>query len=285
MNNPPCILVRGIGDVGSAVALVLFRAGMAAALHDDPLPTAHRRGMAFTDAVFDGVAVLDGVSARRVGGNRELLALLMERDAVAVFTDSFDDVLSRVRWDVLVDARMRKRSVPENQRGLASLTVGLGPNFVAGQNVDVAVETSWERLGYIVRSGPTLVLAGEPRAINGVGRQRIVYAPEPGTFRTDRWIGDLVAAGDVVAEIGCTRLVAPLAGALRGLTRSGVTVERRTKVVEVDPRGRQAIVTGVGERPRRIGEAVCALIRQHLSAAGNGDERRAIEELSRMESA
>ncbi len=59
-------LVRGAGDVGSAVAHALFRAGHAVVIHDDPAPTAHRRRMAFVDSVFDGSATLDGVTARRV---------------------------------------------------------------------------------------------------------------------------------------------------------------------------------------------------------------------------
>jgi 2-polyprenyl-6-methoxyphenol hydroxylase-like FAD-dependent oxidoreductase len=46
------VLVRGAGDVGSAVATVLFRAGYAVALHDEPAPAAPRRGMAFADAVL-----------------------------------------------------------------------------------------------------------------------------------------------------------------------------------------------------------------------------------------
>ena len=55
------VLVRGAGDVGSAVAVLLYRAGYAVALHDAPQPVTPRRGMAFTDAVFDGSATLDGV--------------------------------------------------------------------------------------------------------------------------------------------------------------------------------------------------------------------------------
>jgi xanthine dehydrogenase accessory factor len=56
------VLVRGVGDVGSAVAAVLFRAGYAVVLHDEPAPATPRRGMAFADAVFDGTAALDGLT-------------------------------------------------------------------------------------------------------------------------------------------------------------------------------------------------------------------------------
>jgi xanthine dehydrogenase accessory factor len=103
----------------------------------------------------------------------------------------------------LVDARMRKRAVPEKQRGLAPLTVGLGPNFVAGDTVDLAIETMWgDRLGKVIEAGATLPLAGEPRPIGGVGRARFVYAPEAGRFVTGARIGDQVEQGAVVATVG-----------------------------------------------------------------------------------
>jgi xanthine dehydrogenase accessory factor len=59
------VLVRGSGDIGSAVAHHLFREGHAVVIHDDPQPTTSRRGMAFTDAVFDGHAALEGLRAVR----------------------------------------------------------------------------------------------------------------------------------------------------------------------------------------------------------------------------
>ena len=264
--------------MGSAVALNLFQAGMAVAIHDGPSPSAHRRGMAFVDAMFDGAAVLEGVLAKRVGDVGELRTLLPRCGSIAVTADPFDDVLGAVRWDVLVDAQMRKRSTPEWQRGLALLTIGLGPNFVAGTHVDVAVETSWDRLGTVVWSGPTLALAGEPRPIAGAGRERLVYAPAPGVFRTHRCIGDRVDAGDVVAGIDGLLLKAPLSGVLRGLTRDGVAVDRGTKVIEVDPRGDAAKVLGVAERPRRIGETVRSVIHQRISNPSHLEKKRAAGE-------
>ena len=58
-------IVRGTGDVGSAVAHVLFRAGYRVILHDDPEPAHLRRGMAFADALFDGIARLDNLLGKR----------------------------------------------------------------------------------------------------------------------------------------------------------------------------------------------------------------------------
>lgn len=261
MTDRSRVLVRGTGDVGSAVAVLLYRAGYAVALHDEPTTTTPRRGMAFANAVFDGWATLDGLTAVRVKTSAELRHALSIGDAVPVAVTSFDVAIGATSWSALIDARMRKRAVPEGQRGLAPLTVGLGPNFTAGDTVDLAIETMWgDRLGSIIEAGSTLPLAGEPRPIGGVGRPRFVYAPEAGRFITGARIGDRVEEGAVIATIGSLALRAPIGGVLRGLTHSGVYVAARTRVIEVDPRGDPAGVFGLGERPRRIAEGVLTAV-------------------------
>jgi xanthine dehydrogenase accessory factor len=251
------VLVRGAGDVGSAIAVVLYRAGYAVALHDEPTTSTSRRGMAFADAIFDGWANLDSLAALRAETPAELRHALNLGDAIPVAVTSFSDAIEAESWAALIDARMRKRAVPEGQRGLAPLTIGLGPNFVAGENVDIAIETMWgDRLGEVIEAGSAAALTGEPRPIGGAARERFVYAPETGCFITSARIGDRVEEGAIVATIGSLALRAPIGGVIRGLTRSGVEVATRTKVIEVDPRGDPAGVFGLGERPRRIAEGV-----------------------------
>jgi xanthine dehydrogenase accessory factor len=263
------ILIRGVGDVGSAVAHRLFLAGHEVMLHDDPQPTAARRGMAFTDAVFDGRSELDGVAAVRVDSLDSLPDLLAAHDVIAVSVADLAAVLAAAPPDVLVDARMRKRARPEPQRGLAKLAIGLGPSFVPGETTDVVVETSWgPALGRVLTTTPALPLRGEPRPIAGHARDRFVYAPHAGVFRTTLGIGDRVGVGQVVARIGSTDLTAPLAGALRGLTRDGAPVTAGTKVIEVDPRGPAGVVRGIGERPARIADGVLAAIRTWAERCG-----------------
>lgn len=257
--RPPCCLVRGIGDVGSAIAHRLRGAGHHVAIHDSPTPTVHRRGMAFADAVFDGSAILDGREAQRIDTVADIPRALAGA-AIPVHVGPFDILLAAAAWDVLVDARLRKRSTPEDQRGQARLAIGLGPGFVAGANCDVAIETSWENLGQVIANGGTAALAGEPRSILGQARERLVYAPVAGVFVTSRCIGDLVRTGEPIAAIGDRTLAAPLDGAIRGLTRSGVAVEPGTKVIEIDPRGRAGRWSGLGERPARIAAAVLGIV-------------------------
>ncbi len=251
------VLIRGSGDVGSAVAALLLRDGHEVVIHDVARPAAPRRGMAFADAIFVGACELDGIRARRAE-----LAELGEgrRDEVLVCIEpSLGEVLAALLPDVLVDARMRKRAQPETQRGLAPLTIGLGPNFVAGETVDLAIETQWgDDLGALVAEGPTKPLGGEPRAFDGHARDRFVYAPVGGVLRTGAQIAQRVTAGETVATIDDEPLRAPLDGILRGLVHDGVPVAAGAKVVEVDPRGDLTKVYGIGPRPRRIAEGVLA---------------------------
>ena len=276
------MLVRGIGDIGSAVSHRLFGAGHRVVIHDVPAPAAARRGMAFTDAIFDGSAVLEGVTCRRVeqlpelaeasGGSGELLP--RESRWIAATTLPLEEVVASLRPAVLVDARMRKRAVPEPQRHLAALTIGLGPNFVAGETTDLVVETSWgERLGTILTEGSPAPLAGEPRTYGGHARDRFVYAPGPGTFRTTAVIGERVKAGQVVATLDGVGLAAPLDGILRGLTHDGVVVEQGAKCIEVDPRGDIRHVTGIGERPGAIGDAVVRAVLESRAPRAPGHPR------------
>jgi xanthine dehydrogenase accessory factor len=265
----PVVLVRGSGDVGSAVAVVLHRAGYGVAIHEIAAPFAPRRGMAFADAVFDGSCELDGVTARRVDDVVALGAALAAGAEIAVTTAPIEAVVGALSPAVLVDARMRKRARPESQLQLAPLTIGLGPNVVAGETTHLAIETQWgDHLGDVLREGATRALGGEPRSFEGHARDRFVYAPVAGVLRTSAEIGQRVVTGEVVATIGEEELRAPLDGILRGLTHDGVPVEQGTKVVEVDPRGDVSKVVGLGPRPLRIGEGVLAAIEQESATRG-----------------
>lgn len=217
--------------------------------------------MAFTDAFFEATCVLEGMLAKRASGAANLGRMLACGGALPVTDAPFGEVLDAVAPDILIDACMHKHGTPEPVRGLAPLAIGLGPGFVAGDNADLVVETSWgEALGQVIRSGGALDYSGEPRPLGGHGRERYVYAGRGGIFRTERAIGDRVREGDVVARLDESAVVAPLSGILRGLTHDGASVTAGTKVLEVDPRCDPARAFGVGERPDRIAAGVVGAV-------------------------
>ncbi len=257
------ILVRGSGDIGSAVAHALFNATYAVVIHDSAQPTATRRRMAFCDAIFDGSAVFEGVRARLLDVLSQINSCLAAHELVPIVTLDISSVLDALRPEVLVDARMRKHDQPEIQISFAPFTIGLGPNFIAGETVHAAVETGWnEGLGQVIWQGTPRPLEGEPQNIAGHARDRYVYAPAAGVFRTTSLIGDMVVAGQEIAHIGEFSLQALIGGVLRGLTHDGVPVTKKAKVIEVDPRGDPAKIQGIAERSGRIARGVLEAVHQ-----------------------
>lgn len=264
-------LVRGSGDIASAVAHALFTAGYGVVVHDVPAPTCPRRGRAFVDALFDGHSRLEGVEARLAGDLASLARIVDGGELIGITAVDFEAVLGALRPVVLVDARMRKRQVPEGQRGLAPLTIGLGPNFVAGETTDLVVETAWGAcLGEVIFRGPPLPFTGEPRAIAGHARERYAYAPVAGRFETAGALGAPVLRGHELARIGEIVVRAPLDGVVVGLTRSGVAVPVGAKILEVDPRPDPALAYGIGERAGTIARGVLSIVaakhRRHREA-------------------
>lgn len=244
------VLIRGIGAAGSAIAHTLFCSGYLVVLHDSPRPTHIRRGTAFVDAAFDGDAWLEGVRARRVTNLASLERTLLGREAIPVYTGNYQLVLSALRPDVLIDARMRFRDGVECQRGLAPLVIGVGPGFVAGEHVTCAIETVRSDPGRIVLSGPTRAEASNSGRVGS--RCLLVHAPKAGVFSTTFDVGDRVNAGELVACVDTEELRSPLTGVLSGLTYNGVTVRARATVIEIDPRSSVEPICRVEERHRRI---------------------------------
>ena len=262
LNKMLRILVRGSGDVGSAVAHFLFLAGYGVVIHDSTQPSTTRRRMAFADAIFDGESILDGVESKRINALPLLRGLLIEHKIIPIVTKDLHEILETLQPHILIDARMRKHSLPESQVHVAALTIGLGPNFVAGETTHLVIETArGDSLGRIIERGSASPLQGEPREIEGHARDRYVYAPVAGKFYTTHQIGDNVAAGQEVARIDSTPLFAPIAGILRGLTHTNVPVNLKTKVIEIDPRIENAQITGIAKRPARIAQGVLQAVR------------------------
>jgi xanthine dehydrogenase accessory factor len=265
LKSLPVVVVRGCGDVGSAVAHALYLQGADVIVSDEPAPAHPRRGMAFTDGFFETQAELEGVLARRAP---EVVARA-DDDPVWLSDRPLDELLRTTRVDVFVDARMRKHSLPADQRGVAPTVVGLGPGFDTHRNCDLAIETAWgDSLGRVVADGGTSHQGGEPRVLGGAGRERFFYAHDEGTWHTGLHIGEAVEQGQIVGRLGDADVRSPLGGVLRGLSHDGARVAPQRKIVEVDPRI-DARVTGLGERPRAIAQGVL----QALDLAARGHQR------------
>jgi xanthine dehydrogenase accessory factor len=250
------VLIIGGGDIGSAVAHILFDCGLKVVICERQRSSHARRGMAFTDSLFDGRSTLAGVDARLEADLPGILARWEAGDAIPITTTPEALLAAAMRFDVVVDATMRRDHEPPDQRALTDLFIGLGPGYEPGRNCHVAIETQWGlSMGSVLRDRSAAVRSGGPRALAGVTRERFAVAPCSGKWHTTAALGQALRAGDPVGQLGGHLILAPISGHLRGLSRDGVEVMAGQRLLEVDPRPMPEI-NGLGERPLAIAAGV-----------------------------
>jgi xanthine dehydrogenase accessory factor len=265
----PRILVVGGGDVGSAVAHLLFQRGAQVLIAERQQSPHARRGMAFTDALYDGRATLQGVSACHVADVAAVQGCWSSAACIPIVTLAESLLTAAIQFDVVIDATMRRDAVRADLRGMAPCAIGLGPGYVPGLNCHIAIETQWgAAMGQVLRDRPAADRSGGPRALDGVTRERFIAAPSSGTWRTDAVLGQPVTAGESVGHLAGESLRAPITGHLRGLTRNGVEVSAGQRLVEVDPRAVPE-TAGLGERPVAIALGVASALHAWLLAPGD----------------
>lgn len=260
----PLVVILGTNEIASAIAVYLRCAGRDVVLAYDPFPPVVRRGMAFHDVLFGDCRVIDSIEGVRTESTREIAAALTSPDRVAVTALHLSDLLLIRPLEVLVDARMQKHRVTPDLRSVARVTVGLGPHFRVGMNCDIAVETKPACNGHVVTAGSTDDADGISSRLGGVGPERFVYSDRAGRWHTPVDIGFRTFSRFVLGHLDGRPVCAPLDGTVRGIVRDGLQVPEGVKIVEIDPRGREAKWTGIDDRGRGIAEASVKAIRIKL---------------------
>jgi len=254
------IIMKGAGEMASGIACRLHRSGFCRLLMlETSFPMAVRREVSFCEAVHDGQKAVEGIEAVRIDDGAGP-AQAWERGMIAVMIDPNGDTVRRLQPDILIDATIAKRNLGTAITD-APLVIALGPGFTAGTDCHVVVETNrGHNLGRVITAGQAEADTGIPGNIGGFTRERVLRAQADALFTTDRKIGDRVAKGEVIGQVGCEAVIAPIDGVLRGLIRPGSRVTTGLKIGDIDPRGDAAYCHTVSEKARALGGSVLEAI-------------------------
>jgi len=253
------VLIRGGGDLAGGVAVRLHHSGFEVMITELPKPLVVRRTVSFAEAVTDGSKEVEGISAVMIQNPGEVKDLLRVGN-IPVLVDPELACLKEVRPDVVVDARMRKKP-PAEGKELATLVIGLGPGFIAGENCHAVIETNrGHNLGRVIWAGPPQEDTGVPGMVHGFAAERVLRSPEDGKLVTGATIGDHVKNSAVIALVGSQAVLAPFDGVLRGLIKPGSQVTKGMKIGDVDPRDDPSICSLVSDKSRAIGGGVLEAI-------------------------
>lgn len=237
--NENLILVRGGGDLATGTIYKLRQCGFDVLVLETENPSAIRRNVAFSEAVYQGSQTVEGMTCLLANSVAQARACLKE-GTLTMLIDPAGDCVETVRPLAVVDAILAKKNLG-TRRNMAPITVALGPGFTAGVDVDAVVETKrGHNLGKVRYSGSAAPNTGVPGIIGGYGKERVIHSPAAGILRNVAKITDTVTQGQTIAfvetEDGEVPVQASLTGLLRGLIRDGYPVTKGFKIADIDPR-------------------------------------------------
>ena len=269
------IICRGAGDLATGIIHRLHRAGHRVIALETDYPAAIRRQVSFCEAVYDGSAAVEGVTARLVPAladaetdtetysgindtpaahivsekwDSSAIEALLEAGEVPLLIDPKGESIVLLKPDVVVDAIIAKKNLGTTIN-MAPLVIGVGPGFTAGQDVHLVIESMrGHNLARIITDGMAQPNTGVPGNIAGFTSERVIHAPAAGYIHDVRKIGDIVQKGDEIARIYPDKesydnalseyvpVNATITGIIRGLIREGYFFREGFKIADIDPR-------------------------------------------------
>lgn len=254
------IVVRGGGDLATGTIHRLWTAGYRVLVLETDAPAAIRRQVCVCEAVYEKSVTVEEMTAVLVHDKNEM-EYQWSLNHIPVLIDPKGESLHDLQPAVVVDAILAKINLGTS-RSMAPLTIGLGPGFEAGKDVDLVIETlRGHNLGRVITQGCAAENTGIPGVIGGAGAERVIRAPAKGTVRCVHAIGDLVQKGEPICYIDSDRGSVPaparISGILRGLIREGYPVTPGFKIGDVDPRPEEyENCFTISDKARAIGGSV-----------------------------
>ena len=266
IKNNLLIICRGAGDLATGIIHRLHRAGHRVIALETDYPAAIRRQVSFCEAVYDGSAAVEGVTARLVPAltdaetdtetahiasekwSRSDIEAVLEAGEVPLLIDPKGESIALLKPDVVVDAIIAKKNLGTTI-DMAPLVIGVGPGFTAGKDVHLVIESMrGHNLARIITDGMAQPNTGVPGNIAGFTSERVIHAPAAGYIHDVRKIGDIVQKGDEIARIYPDKgsfdnelseyvpVNATITGIIRGLIREGYYFREGFKIADIDPR-------------------------------------------------
>lgn len=258
------VLIRGGGEMASGVAHRLVKCHFKVCMTEVAYPTAVRREVSFSEAVYEGEQTVEGLTAKLIEAFDQIPEL-WNAGMLPIMVDAEATVKDYLKPSVMVDAILAKRNVGTRITD-APLVIGLGPGFRAGRDVHLVVETKRDHdLGRVLSEGEAEANTGIPGEIAGFSVERVLRASKAGRLKTLKGIGDYVDAGDIVALVDDAPIKAQIKGVLRGLLRDGSEVYEGMKTGDVDPRGIKEFCYSISDKTRAIGGGVLEGILSYLN--------------------
>ncbi|WIH90230.1 selenium-dependent molybdenum cofactor biosynthesis protein YqeB [Brachyspira pilosicoli] len=257
------VIVRGAGDLATGVVYSLYKAHFKVIILETQHPSAIRRKVALSEAVYDGKTKIEDIEAVLVKNYEEALNIIANKDykEIPILIDPNCEILNHIKPTFLIDAIIAKKNLGTN-KSMAKYTIALGPGFTAGKDCDIVIETMrGHNLGRMYLESEAIPNTGIPGNIGGKEAERVIHASSDGIIENIKNIGDFVREKEVIAYINNDNkkieVIAPFEGLLRGIIRDGFKVRNGLKIADIDPRKSEYNnCFTISDKARNLGGAV-----------------------------
>nr|WP_242822580.1 selenium-dependent molybdenum cofactor biosynthesis protein YqeB [Caloramator australicus] len=253
------VLIKGAGDIASGVALRLKRCGFKIIMTEIERPSVIRRRVAFASCVYEKSIKVEDTEGILVEKLTDIERAWRE-DKIPVLIDENLSILNHLNVDVLVDAVLAKKNLG-TKIDMAPITIGLGPGFEAGVDVNAVVETNrGHYLGRVYLKGRAEENTGIPGDVLGYREERVIRSPKEGKVKLIKDIGDYVKKGYEILYVDDTLVTASIDGVIRGLIMDGYEVYENMKIGDIDPRGNKEHCYTVSDKALAVAGGVLEAI-------------------------
>lgn len=237
--NKSLIIVRGGGDIASGTISKLYNCGFPVLILEIETPSAIRRNVAFSEAVYEGTQTIEGITCHLAKDIKQAIQYLSE-GKLTILVDPDAGSIKELKPIAVIDAILAKKNL-ETTKEMAPITIALGPGFCAKEDVDAVIETKrGHHLGRIIYEGSAAPNTGIPGVIEGYSKERVIHSTAEGILKNVCHITDTVNKGQLIANIHTSEDIIPvyasMDGLLRGLIRDGFPVTVGFKIADIDPR-------------------------------------------------
>ncbi|MDP3385927.1 MAG: selenium-dependent molybdenum cofactor biosynthesis protein YqeB [Eubacteriales bacterium] len=265
MKYRECVIVRGGGDIATGTIYRLHQAGFKVIILEIKNPTAIRRTVSFSQAIFDGEMAVEGVRSRLCANVEQIKQAHIDH-VIPIVIDPEGVLIDQYKPLAVIDAVLAKKNLGTS-KDMADIVIALGPGFLAGVDSHAVIETNrGHNLGRVIYNGEAEENTGIPGSIDAITWDRVVYSPDEGPINVYKDIESIVEVGDLLAEVNGNIVVSNISGLVRGMIQQGTSVFKGMKIADVDPRGSKVDCHTISDKARSIGGAVLEAI-LHLEMA------------------
>lgn len=239
----PLVLILGAGELGTACALRLTRAGFSVFLMEEEKPFDIYQSRAFSSAVYLGNRTIEGITVRTMG---DAIAqdIITEKATTAEFV-SYESANREIalihpsQWDEIQSLKFQyvvatKASLFSHERFAKWKVIGFSGEIDV-VNFSYTVCDKGLFLGRVIYPFLAEHMQHHASRIRDEKPGQRIKAPIEGVFEARKQINDVVFEKEVLASIAGIPILSPERGRVTGLLNSGVIVPAGLEFMEISP--------------------------------------------------